>query len=143
MTTTFTVTAQRGQRRWILQCVEHPGALSEVARLSEAETAIREAIAYVADLPADSFSITVVPSIDARARGHIEAATRLRTQASQAQKQASDEIVQAALTLAESGLTLRDIGTILGLSHQRVHQLLTANAPERAARWQSPDPPSQ
>lgn len=132
--TTFTVTAQRGQRRWILQCVEHPGALSEVARLSEAETVIREAIAYVADMPETAFEVDVIPMIDPRAREHLEAATQLRAEASHAQERASDEIVQAAHTLADSGLSLRDIGTILGLSHQRVHQLLSSGSPAHAAR---------
>ena len=131
--TTFTVTAQRGQRRWVLQCVEYPGALSEVARLSEADTAIREAIAYVAGLPADSFTVDVVPVIDPRAREQLQTAAELRVEASHAQERASDAIVQAAHTLADSGLSMRDIGTILGLSHQRVHQLLSSGTPARAA----------
>ncbi len=131
---TFTVNAQRGQRRWILQCVEHPGALSEVARLSEALAAIREAISFVADLPQDSFAVQVVPVIDQRAREHMEAAVQLRAQASLAHERASDEIIQAAQSLVDSGLSLRDIGTILGLSHQRVHQLLNSDSPARAAR---------
>jgi len=125
---TFTVTAQRGLRRWILQCVEHPGALSEVARLSEADGAIREAIAYVAGLPEDSFAITVVPSIDPSVTRHLEAAASLRQQSVSAAEQALSEMVQAVRTLASAGLSLRDIGTIVGLSHQRVDQLLGSEA---------------
>lgn len=31
----------------------------------------------------------------------------------------------AARELADSGMTLRDVGKVLGVSHKRVHQLLT------------------
>jgi len=60
--TAYTVEAQRGHQRWLLQCVEHPGALSEVAHLSEAESAIREAIAYVAERAEDSFAVAIIPT---------------------------------------------------------------------------------
>ncbi len=100
--------------------------------LREADSAIREAIAFVAGVPEDSLSINVVPSIDPSAREHLAAARALRDQAASAQAQASAEIRQAARTMADSGLSLRDIGTILELSHQRVHQLL-AEEPQATA----------
>lgn len=54
----YTVTAQRSGRWWALQCVEVPEALSQVARLDQADQ-IREAIAWVADVPIDSVEIDV------------------------------------------------------------------------------------
>ena len=122
---TFTVTAERGSRRWVLQCREHPGALSEVARLTDAEDAIREAIAFVADRPADSFDVDVIPAIAAETRAHLDAARALREQASDAQRQASAEMRVAARQLRADGMPLRDIGAVLGISHQRAHQLVT------------------
>jgi len=48
--THYTVTAERGTRMWVLQCVEVPGALSEVSRLDQADV-IKESIAYVTGTP--------------------------------------------------------------------------------------------
>jgi hypothetical protein len=45
--------------RWTLQCVELPGAISEVDELDQAADMIREAIAFVGDIPEDSFDIVV------------------------------------------------------------------------------------
>lgn len=55
----YTVTAERGSRWWVLQCLEHPGAISEVARLGQAHDAMREAIAFVAGVPEDSVDIVL------------------------------------------------------------------------------------
>lgn len=122
---TFTVTAERGSRRWVLQCTEFPGALSDVTRLDEAEDTIREAIAWVAGVEADSFDIKVMPSIPDRALEHAIRAKRLRETALRDQHSASIEIRQAARILAESEIPLRDIGRILGVSYQRAHQLVS------------------
>lgn len=42
----YTVTAERAGDRWVLQAVEAPGAISQVANLDEADQ-IKEAIAFV------------------------------------------------------------------------------------------------
>lgn len=122
--TTFTVTAQRGVRRWVLQCEEFPGALSEVTRLADAESVIREAIGFVAGIPQDSFDVAVVPVITKAASRRLKSARDLRDKAISAQARAAQEIRAAAVQLAADGLPLRDIGSVLGVSYQRVHQLL-------------------
>ena len=57
--TTYTVTAERSGRWWALQCVEVPGAISQVTRLDQADV-IKEAIAWVADVHEDSIEINLV-----------------------------------------------------------------------------------
>lgn len=42
----YTVTAERSGQWWVLQAVEAPGAISQVARLDQADQ-IKEAIAFV------------------------------------------------------------------------------------------------
>ncbi|NNG34926.1 type II toxin-antitoxin system HicB family antitoxin [Nakamurella aerolata] len=45
--TTYTVRATRSQGWWTLQCVEVPGAISQVRDIADAEAMIREAIEFV------------------------------------------------------------------------------------------------
>jgi hypothetical protein len=122
--TRYTVTAERGRRWWSLQCVEHPGALSEVARLDQADDAMREAIAFVAQVDPGSIEIDLRPAVPDEVGGHVRAAAHFREQAQRANREAARESRAAARVLREAGLSVRDVGTVLGVSHQRAHQLL-------------------
>jgi len=55
----FTSTARKDGRWWVVQCDQHPGAISQVARLDQAQEHQREAIAFVAGLPREVISVTV------------------------------------------------------------------------------------
>jgi hypothetical protein len=123
--TAFTVTAERGTRWWVLQCVEYPGAISEVARLDQAEASIREAIAFVAGVPEDSFEVHVQPVLPDSIREHIATAERLREESREANRGAAEEVRAAARALQAQGLSLRDVGTVLEVSYQRAHQLVS------------------
>ncbi len=122
--TRYTVTAQRSGRWWSLQCVEVPGALSQVARLDQADQ-IREAIAFVAGVAEESVQIRLVPMLPESVDAHLQAAERLRHDADQARAAAAGEVRRAAGELAQAGLTVRDIGTVLDVSYQRAHQLVS------------------
>jgi hypothetical protein len=119
----YTVRAERAGKWWSLQCVEVPEAISQVARLDQADQ-IREAIAWVADVPESSVEITVEPVITESVRAHLTSARSLRDEADTAKQQASRESRLAAKELAGAGLSLRDIGTVMGVSFQRAQQLL-------------------
>jgi predicted RNase H-like HicB family nuclease len=58
--TRFTMTATRVGDWWALECLEVPGALTQVRDLAEAESMMREAIAFVAEVPEDSFEVVLV-----------------------------------------------------------------------------------
>jgi hypothetical protein len=121
--TQYTVTAERSGRWWSLQCVEVPGALSQVARLDQVDQ-IREAIAFVAGVPTESVEIQLRVDLPESVRAHLEAAARLRDQADAARSESAAEVRRAARELASRGISLRDIGTMLDVSHQRAHQLV-------------------
>jgi predicted RNase H-like HicB family nuclease len=55
----YHVIATRSGRWWALECQEAPGAFSQVARLDQAGDMIREAIAFVAEVPEDGFDVEV------------------------------------------------------------------------------------
>ena len=119
----YTVTAERSGKWWSLQAVEAPGAISQVARLDQADI-IREAIAFVTGEAEEDITITVRPVLSGVARTHMECAHRLRKQAETANSEAAAETRAAARALKAAGLTLRDVGSVMEVSYQRAHQLV-------------------
>ncbi len=124
--TTYHVTATRHGKSWLLECDELPTIISHANRLDQAADTIREAIAFVADVPEDSFTIELNPVLPevyslAEARARIARETALA-----ANSEAARESRIAARALADEGWTVRDIGTVMGVSHQRAAQLLAA-----------------
>lgn len=122
----YTVTAERSGRWWSLQAVEAPGALSQVARLDQADQIV-EAIAFVTGESAGDITIEVRPvNLPESWQGHFERAMVLRRDAMEYNTLAADEYRSAARDLAAAGLSVRDIGTMMGVSPQRAHQLISA-----------------
>jgi len=126
MTTAYTVTATRRGRVWELRCPELPTMWSEATRLDQAEDTVREAIAFVADVPDDSFTVDVIPVLPVAYTVEESRAKTARDTAAAANADAARHSRAAARILADAGLTVRDIGVVLGVSHQRAHQLVTA-----------------
>ncbi|MDR1295461.1 MAG: hypothetical protein LBK59_11030 [Bifidobacteriaceae bacterium] len=123
--TTLHVVATKNRRGWTLVGVEH-SAVSEVARLDQAAGEMREALAFLSGLPADGFDIDVMPKIPEAFQVEQAEAARLRAQASNARAAAAGHSRNAARVLAAAGLSMRDIGHVMGISHQRAHQLVKA-----------------
>ncbi|MDR0783331.1 MAG: hypothetical protein LBE83_06190 [Propionibacteriaceae bacterium] len=124
--TTYQVTATRRGRVWDLRCPELPTMWSEATRLDQVEDTVREAIAFVAAIPEDSFAIEVCPVLPEAYSLEEARAKRAREAASLANTQAAQHSRAAAHALADAGLAVRDIGRIMGVSHQRAHQLIAA-----------------
>lgn len=59
----YTVHVEPGKREgvWVLQCLEVPGALSETTDLREAPALMREAIAFVAQVPSEGIDVVIKP----------------------------------------------------------------------------------
>lgn len=121
--------ARRSGNWW---AVEVPGGhndgealWTQARRLDQVEHMARDAIALMRDVPPASFDVRVVPVLDPQLRVQLEHAAELRSQAESAQREATAALRQAAdLLVHELNLPLRDAGAILGLSHQRIAQLL-------------------
>jgi hypothetical protein len=119
---TYTVTAERSGKWWVLQAVDAPGAITQVARLDQAGQII-EAISFVTGQAQETINIALRPILPAAAVEHMSVAAKLREEAAAANTAASIESRAAVAALKASGLTVRDIGSILGISFQRAHQL--------------------
>lgn len=120
----YTVRARRVGKWWALDVDGVSGARSQVRRIDQAEGMARDAISGVLDLPPDSFEVMVAPVVPAAIRALVDEATRARFQAVQAQDAAAHLTRRAAERLVEEGLTVRDAGVLLGVSHQRIAQLV-------------------
>ncbi len=114
----YTSTATRERRVWSVVCNQHPSAMSIVTRLADTPDHQREAIAFVTGTDEADVDVALPDGV----RDHIERAAALRTQAAESNHAAAGEARAAAALLAGSGIPLRDVGTILGVSHQRAHQ---------------------
>jgi hypothetical protein len=125
----YTVRARRIGNWWALDVEGVPGAHTQVRRIDQAEEMAREAIAGVLDVAPASFAIMLAPEVPAAVRGMVDEATKARSAASQAQDAAAELTRDAARRLVEDGLTVRDAGALLGVSHQRIAQLVRHRAP--------------
>lgn len=112
--------------RWWLITVPGLG-VTHTRRLRDADRAARELIAVVDDVELDSPTVTIaVTSVDGPPVGEaIDAARAARLAAAEADARASELTRQLASMLASRHVPVRDIGTILGVSHQRAHQLIS------------------
>ncbi len=109
---------------WIVHIKGIAGCQTYGRSLRQAEARIREALALWLDRDPDGLSITPVwPSefVDAAAQ-----VSQARQVASAASRQAQATTEKAARKLERMGLSRRDAADILGISHQRVQQLLAS-----------------
>jgi hypothetical protein len=120
----YTVHARRVGKWWALDVEDVSGAHTQVRRLDQADEMAHDAIAGVLDVSPDSFEVVVTPVVPASVRSLVEEATEARSHAAQAQDSAAQLTRRAAERLVEEGLTVRDAGVLLGVSHQRIAQLV-------------------
>ncbi|WP_231104648.1 sigma-70 family RNA polymerase sigma factor [Haloechinothrix halophila] len=122
--TTYIVTAKRWSRGWELH-IDGVG-VTQARSLSVAESMAREYIAFKLDInDENSFDVDVVPELDADLSRQVRTAReQVRTAARQQQKAAAQQR-DVARKLSETGLTGREIAAVLGMSPQRVSQLLS------------------
>jgi predicted RNase H-like HicB family nuclease len=124
--TTYDVELTREGGVWLVEVPGVPGySIRTFGRtLDQAESMARDAIATALDVSVDSFDLRLRvaeadPTLDEvrRAREAREAAAR--------DEQAT--LARAVRRFTESGVSQRDAARLLGLSHQRINQLLHAS----------------
>ena len=122
---TYVVTATRNDGWWAIHA-DVPGTIvwTQARRLDQVDETVREAIALALDVPADSFALDIRPQVDADLRQAIEDLHSLADAADAAQTAASNSRRLVAKKLKSRGYTVRDAGKLMGLSSQRVSQLL-------------------
>lgn len=122
--TTYTARAHREGSWWVAEVVGE-GIATQARRLDLLESAVRDLIVAWHQVPAKSFDVEIEPEVPKGAAATVKRARRLRSDADRLQGEAAEATRHAAKALVNSGLTVRDAGTLLGLSYQRVGQLVS------------------
>lgn len=101
------------------------GGYTQARRLDQVDGMVREVISLLLDVPEDSFDVRLEPQLPADVLQEVEEARALRGKAEDVQRLATNAASRAAADLVKrERLTIRDAALILGLSHQRIDQLL-------------------
>ena len=126
---TYTARLEREKDgRWTVELEEEPRVHTWGKTVEQALTRIREAAALWYRTDEDELEFVPYPVLPKSGGQAVEQAREAREQARTADRLAVERTRKAAAMLTRSGISIRDAAAILGISHQRVHQLL---APER------------
>lgn len=124
----YTVTAERGDGPvWVFQCKEQPGAISESRRLRDAPVLMQEAIAFVADVDESEVEIDLELVLPDSVSVEVSQAREAVRELMERQATVAALSRRAVRHLSEAGVSGADIAIALGVSPQRVSQLLHAN----------------
>jgi hypothetical protein len=96
---------------------------------------MREAAALWFQTDEGDIELIPHPALPKATGRSVQQARAAREQARSADRLAVEQTKKAAAALTGRGISMRDAAAILGISHQRVHQLLApeANPPRRRA----------
>lgn len=107
---------------WALE-VEGVG-VSQVRRLDQAVDEMRDAVADITGLATSEFDLVVAPQLESDLESALAELVRRSDEATRAQEEAARQRRATARALADRRLTGRDIAQLMGVSTQRVSQLL-------------------
>lgn len=120
--TTYHALARRVGEFWAIY-VDGVGP-TQARRLGEIEDMARDLVASLTGVDLVSVDIDVRIELPDGVRHSLARAKSARTTEEQARAEAVRSYRSAAQELRDEGLTVREIGTLLGVSYQRAHQLL-------------------
>lgn len=121
----YTVEVVRSGGWWAVTVPALPGVFTQARRLDQVENMAIGAIAMFLGVdPVEVGEVTVRVTPPASAARLIDEMERAGGVARSAAAAASAARRQAARMLRDEGLPIRDVGTLLGVSHQRVSQIL-------------------
>ena len=124
-TEVYTVRVSREGKWWMVH-VPALDALTQARRLAEVEDMARSLIALTQDVPSESVRLRVeIDAIeDLRVTEQLAQLEADRADAESATARFRQRQLSLVRSLRGKGLTVRDIGSMLGVSFQRVQQML-------------------
>jgi predicted RNase H-like HicB family nuclease len=123
----YNVNVQRSGKWWALTFPGLPSVFTQAKRLDQVEGMAREAIGFWFDLPNQTYlgevNITVTPPQPAAELiGQLNEAIEVAGAASETIRVTRKGL--ATMLTEDEGLPLRDVGELIGVSFQRVSQIL-------------------
>jgi len=120
--TDYTARVERSGKFWIIHLVEL-GQYTQARSLDEVEEMARSLASLWTETDPSQVSITVDLRLPQEVEVDLAESRRLREVSASANSESAQRLRSAARALAEAGVPRRDIGTALGVTRQRVHQL--------------------
>jgi len=120
---TYTVHAKRAGRYWELH-IDGVGVTQSRNLNKEADEMIRSYVAMSTGVAEDAVDYTIVPKVGGSLDAEAAAARKAAKEAEDAVSRAAARNRKAARHLREAGLSGRDTAAVLGVTPQRVSQLL-------------------
>lgn len=126
---TYRVDYERNESGHWTATIDHSQGVSCVTQgrgLAQARKRIREALALALDDERAAQTAELVENFDlpAKVSASVKACAEARAQADASAQRALEASAKAAKQLASDGMSCRDAAALLGLSFQRVHQLV-------------------
>lgn len=125
---TYSVTARREARFWLLS-VPELDIVTQARTLARAEATVRDLISVWLDVDADSFDVDIQTQLDDEWTQLLRETRDARSAAEAATETAARTLRRAVTTLTDAGMSGREVGTLVGVSYQRVQQLLAERTP--------------
>ena len=120
----YEVRVTRDGRWWMVEVPEVDG-LTQARRLGEVELMARELIAVTTGAEPEDVEVELrLRDIGAISGPRITALSQERRRIADLEARNARETREVAAGLVKEGVPLRDVGEILGVSYQRVHQLV-------------------
>lgn|GEM_PF-896639 len=135
----FTAIATRTPGGWTLS-VDDVGTTTS-RTLRSAPGMVQGLVARTLSLDPESVAVDVVPDLGAALAGQVRSAREAVKELEARQQAVAEQSRAVAAALKASGLSGYDVASVLGISPQRVSQLLAAAPAEPAERERPPIPP--
>jgi predicted RNase H-like HicB family nuclease len=119
-----TARARRSGGWWAVDVPEVEGVYTQARRLDQVETQVADAVATMLGMDPGAIEVILDPELPEGLANEVRSARCATQEALQAQARASQAARVAALNLSSEHLSTRDVGKLLGVSHQRVSQLI-------------------
>jgi predicted RNase H-like HicB family nuclease len=117
---------------WYIEVPEVEGARTQAKRLDQVDEMARDVLAILLDVDPESFGLELAPvAIHEDGVELLNAARSARLAAAEADEAARVAVKRAVVGMSTMGYTMRDIGSLLGVTHQRVAQLMDDTAVTR------------